>query len=350
MMARAVRSGSRADTALVATCALLSLLATVLPVPIRESIASSLRRTVVAPLLSLQERAERARHSFLEREALTARVDSLALRVSQLHEMEGENDQLRRLLALGRQLQWGFVPAEAMHGQGIGDDYVLTLTLGSDAGVRPRAAVISPDGVVGQVTTVDPRTSQAIMWTHPDFRVSAMAADGNAFGIIRPHLGDEPERYLLELRGVAVRDTLRTGTVIATSGLGGVFPKGIPVGTVMGEINTSERWSRTYLVRPAVRPPDITNVMVLSPQRRSESFAAVWASAAGTDSALRRINAAGDSLARRAAAEAAARQRQMDSVAALLREAPRTPADSARADSVRRGLLPSRADTTRRVP
>jgi len=42
------------------------------------------------------------------------------------------------------------------------------------------------------VETVDPTMSLAITWSHPDFRVSAMAADGSAFGIVKAHLGTGP--------------------------------------------------------------------------------------------------------------------------------------------------------------
>jgi rod shape-determining protein MreC len=334
-MARAVRSGSRADTGLLAACALLSLLATVLPMPVREAIASSLRRTVVSPLLALQTRAERARNAFVERDEVTARIDSLALRVAELQELEPENVRLRKLLSLGRQLKWGFLPAEALHGQGLGDKHSLMLTIGSKAGVRPRSALISPEGLVGQVTTVDPTTSLAITWTHPDFRASAMAVDGSAFGIVTPHLGsepdeparpDQPERYLLELRGVAFRDALKPGTEIATSGLGGVYMRGIPIGTVIGEIKTTEQWSRTYLVRPSVHPADVTNVMVLSPQRVTESLSSVWSSPARGDSLAKGIAAAGDSIVRDSmAALSAARQRSLDSAEAEARAAAAAP-------------------------
>lgn len=338
-MARAVRSGSRADTALLATCALLALLALVLPAPIRDAIASSLRRTVVSPLLVLQQRAERARSAFAARDAETGRIDSLALRVQELSEVAAENDRLRGLLSLGRQLRWGFVPAQALHGQGIGDEHSLTLTVGSSAGVLVRSGVVGHDGLIGQVTGVDPRTSTAITWSHPDFRASAMAADGTAFGIVRPHLGDEPERSLLELRGVAFREALTPGTSITTSGLGGVFPRGIPVGVVLGEIKTNEAWSRTYLLRPAVRPPDVTEVMVLSPQRVSTPLDEVWKSLPTTEGAVERIVQAGDSLAR---LDAATRQRMQDSVTAAATASQAAdsamvpPAPNARVDSVRR--------------
>ena len=341
-MARAVRSGSRADTAMLAACALLALLATVLPVPIREAIASSLRRSVVAPLLVLQQRAERARAAFAARDAETSRMDSLALRNNELELVAEENVRLRSLLSLGQQLRWGFVPAQALHGQGIGDEHTLTLTVGATAGVRVRSAVVAHDGLIGQVTGVDPRTSTAIMWSHPDFRASAMAFDGSAFGIVRPHLGEEPERSLLELRGVMFRSALKPGTRITTTGLGGVFPRGIPIGVVLGELKSSEAWSRTYLLRPAVPPSDVTDVMVLSPQRVSTPLDAVWASQATADAAVQRSVEAGDSLARDDSASALARRRLADSTAAA-RLVP--PATAIAADSVAQ-----RRDSTRRRP
>lgn len=305
---------------MVAICVGLSLIALVLPSSVRESAASGLRRSVVAPLLLLQEQAVRARSAFLSRDATNARIDSLALRGASVPRLEDENERLRRLLGLATQLQWGFVPAEALHtlDGSSSDDDVVILTAGADAGVQQRSPVVAPDGLVGVVTSVDARTSQAILWTHPDFRVSVMAADGAAFGIVQPHQGPEPDRYLLEMRGVAFRDVLKNGALITSSGLGGVFPRGIPVGVVIGELRTIEGWARTYLLRPAVRPQDIDQVMILRPERVASDIASVWQSAATADSAVRRIVAAGDSLARREADLRAARQRMLDSAAALL--------------------------------
>jgi len=322
-VARAVRSGTRVDTVLLVACCAMALLATVLPLNLREAIAAGLRRTVVAPLLSLQQQAERGRSAFLSREATTGRLDSVSLRNMQLAKLEAENERLRALLGLGRQLEWGFVSAEALRSRGIGEDNTVTLTVGSRAGVESKTPVIAPEGLVGMVLTVDPSSSIAILWTHTDFAASAMSADRSAYGIIYPHLSESgrgedtpPERYLLELRGVAFRSALKPGTAIVTSGLGGVYPAGIPIGTVLGELRTSEGWARTYLVRPAVRPPDVSNVIVLLPKKTHDpSLDRVWRSTISADSAARRIAAAGDSLARRAAADS---MRSVEAAAARL--------------------------------
>jgi rod shape-determining protein MreC len=159
------------------------------------------------------------------------------------------------------------------------------------------------------VTDVDPTMSQAMIWTHPDFRVSAMSADGAAFGIVQAHLASATTGYLMELRGIPFRTALKPGTLILSSGLGGVWPRGIPIGTVLEEVKTSEGWARTYLLKPSVSPADVGAVMILRADRISQGFDNVWTSVAAVDSAARAIAVAGDSLAKSAAlAEAAARR------------------------------------------
>ncbi len=297
-MSAVVRAYGRRDTVLLVLCVILSVVAQVLPSRVREPIAAALRRTVLAPLVSLQADAELTRRAWVTREARVAARDSVVLRSMRLDAVAAENDRLRRILGLGAQLRWGFIPAEVLQGRGVGEEYTVTLSAGSRSGVRPFSPVVAPEGLVGMVKTVDPTMSIAIVWAHPDFRVSAMAADGSAFGIVAAHLGSEPERYLLEMRGVPVRSSLKPGTLIVSSGLGSTFPRGIPVGVVLGELRTSELWARTYLLRPAVLPPDVSNVMILLPQRAASGVETVWQLGRGTDSATRAIVTAGDSLAR----------------------------------------------------
>ena len=101
------------------------------------------------------------------------------------------------------------------------------------------------------------------------------------------------------------------------SGLGGIYPRGILVGTVLQQLDATSGWTRTYLVRPAVRPSDITSVMILSSERNAEGVESVWAPA--VQALTHRVVAAGDSLAQRARDSTATvqRQRLLDSLAAL---------------------------------
>jgi rod shape-determining protein MreC len=315
-VARAVRSSnSRVDLIVLATAALLALVARGLPPNLRDPIASSMRRTFLAPLVMLQERAEASRRSLLLDNERTAIRDSVALRAMTVSALESENDRLRQLIGLGARIKWGFIPAEAIHGRGVRDVTTMTLTAGSNAGVRRLSPVVSPEGVVGMVTNVDPTMSEAMIWTHPDFRVSAMSEDGSAFGIVQAHAASATTGYLMEMRGIPFRSQLKPGQLIVSSGLGGVWPRGIPVGTVLSEISTAEGWARTYLLKPVVSPADVGAVMILRSDRVTKGFENVWSSVAAAEAAAQRIVVAGDSAAKSAAlAEAAARRAALDTM------------------------------------
>jgi Cell shape-determining protein len=294
-VARATRSSARVDTVLLAACIVASLLCLVLPTGTRQTFADNIRQTFIAPLISLQVQAERARGAVIVRDITAARLDSLILKNADLRDMELENGQLRALLGLGARLRNGFVAAEALHRPEMGEAQTVVITAGTRAGVVERSAVVAPEGLIGKVIGTGDQTSTAILWTHPDFAVSAMSANGNVFGIIKPHVGADVERFMLELRGVAFRDSLLPGIEIRSSGLGTVFPRGIPIGTVVKDITTPGAYSRTYLVRPMVMPADVTVVMVLLPT--SGNVESVW-KAPSADSMRKAIGNSSDSLAR----------------------------------------------------
>ncbi len=263
------RYGSRADTWLFLGCLALSFAAMSLPEDWREPLARALRQTVLAPFLALQQQSEQLRTSRARFEAVTAQRDSAGLAASFLPELRNENTRLRGLLDLGGRLAWGYVPAEVLHQAEPTSPLTLIVSAGKRRQVQPLSPVVSPEGLVGVVSSVDAQSSVVLTWAHPDFRASVMAADGSVFGIVAPHGTAGPGAWLLELRGVPYRVLVPEGTAILTSGLGGVYPRGIPIGTVVGVAAEAEGWERTYLVQPAVHPAAVSHVMLLSPARAS---------------------------------------------------------------------------------
>ena len=342
-MARASRFSSKVDLTIFVVCLLTALIISVIPAPAREPIAKGLRRSAMAPLVGLQRGAERWRAAWVAAERETVVRDSLALQAFSAAALGAENAQLRRLLGLGSRLEYGFVPAEAIHAAGRAEPYTLTLTAGSNAGVTVGSMVVAPEGIVGKVVTVDPTMSLAITFSHVDFRTSAMTADESAFGIVSPHLGNaggDSLRYLLELRGVPYRSAIKPGTVVYAAGIGGVFSRGIPVGTILREIQTPEgSWSRTYLVRPAVNPGLASSVMIINQQRANQGMDGVWQMTTALDSAVRGVVVAGDSVRRAdsTAAAMAARQAILDSAA---RTGTRQPDSLVARDSTGRPIAP----------
>lgn len=340
--ARAGSSGA-VDSVLLGICIGLSLLATFLPAVVRDRTAAEVRRTVAAPLAWLEQWSDVHRAAFLSYDDRIAAKGALARDAQDAAALRSENARLRALLALGARLQWGFVTAEAVPNQQAGElGSAQTLqefkvTVGSRAGVGVFTPVVASAGLVGMVQQVDPVRSQVISFAHPDFRVSAQA--DSAYGIVQPHLGFGSDRGLLELHGVAFRNPLKAGQQVISSGLGGTYPAGIPIGTVIREIQTPERWARTYLLQPAVNLADVGPVMLLLRARADRGLDSVWTSLHAVDVTSRRVAASGDSLARdELQREAAARRAALDSARV----------DSTRRDSTAgvRGDSADRSDTS----
>src|SRR4051794_21398261 len=166
------------------------------------------------------------------------------MRATNAQALISENDQLRKLMGLGSRLEWGFVPAEALHSTAQSEETVTTMTLtaGSTAGLQRYSPVVTAEGLVGEIQTADPTMSIAIFDSHPHFVASAMSADASVFGMVYPHGGRAGEAYMLELRGVPNRVVLKPGTVIYTSGLGHTYPRGVVIGTITQELKNAVEW------------------------------------------------------------------------------------------------------------
>ncbi len=226
--------------------------------------AGIVRGTVLRPLVWLQERAEESKAGRSRLRALQAQRDSLAAVVQGLPGLEAENERLRQLFGLTERLRVPFVSAEVLHQAQATDGLTLLLGAGSADGVAQFQPVVAPEGLIGVIQSVETQSSMATTWAHPEFRASAFTADGAVAGVVAPSAPAARRVPLLELRGVPYRDSVPAGSVVLTSGLGGVFPKGIPIGVVVGVARESAEWERVYLVRPMVSPDQVRHVLILT--------------------------------------------------------------------------------------
>jgi rod shape-determining protein MreC len=257
------RAHSRRDTALFLTCVVLSVIMLVKP-DLGQRVTDTIRSTVLRPFLWMQVRAERSRTSRGTFDRLRAERDSAVQAAQFLPALRAENERLRRLLGLAGRLRTPYAAAEVLHQTSPTDGRTLLLSAGKNAGVSEFDPVVSAEGLVGVIRSVDQSQSVAITWSHPDFRASAYALPGLVFGVVRPAQQLTGSDELLQLGGVAIRDTVPAGTMVVTSGLGGVYPSGIPVGRVIGRAETDESaWERIYTVRPAAQPMEAEQVLIL---------------------------------------------------------------------------------------
>jgi rod shape-determining protein MreC len=261
------RGFSRRDTALFVGCLVLAVTALFTPDRITLGIASGLRQTVLAPLVWLQEEAEAGRGSRARLRSLLTERDSAAYAAQGLPALNAENERLRRLLGLSHRLKTPYVAAEVLHQAQVTDARMLLLSVGQAEGVASFDPIVAPEGLIGVIWNAGRSTSVAMTWAHPEFRVSAFTENGSAYGIVAASPNATGSDAYLEFRGVPYRDSVMPGTEVLSSGLGGVYPKGIPIGTVIGVIREEAGWARVYRVRPAANPASTGHVLVLTGRR-----------------------------------------------------------------------------------
>jgi hypothetical protein len=123
----------------------------------------------------------------------------------------------------------------------------------------------------------------------------------------------------LEFRAITYRDTVASGTMVLSSGLGGVYPKGVPLGRVVGVEREQSGWERVYRLQPAANPGAVSHVLVLT----GEHVAPVAVAFPG-DSIRAALHADSlhklfvrDSTQRAAAESLSVLRRRVDSLAAL---------------------------------
>jgi rod shape-determining protein MreC len=208
--------------------------------------------------------------------ALRAQRDSLVALMNAQAAMADENRRLRNALGLSDRIGPGFVPAQVLKLGMEGAESTFLLNVGSNQGVTVGSPVIAPEGLVGVVKEVDANSAHAIDWTHPEFRASAMTADGGAYGIVEPRPGRYREEDMLLLTGAPFHSEIRPGGRIVTSGRGELYPRGVPIGSVVGIQDADTGWRKSYLVRPAARPEGLVQVFVAVVPGKTMDISSVW--------------------------------------------------------------------------
>ncbi len=166
-------------------------------------------------------------------------------RISQLEEQALETQRLQGLLAIREAYRADFLAARVV-GRDTGNWFkTILIDRGSSSGIRKNLPVIAPDGLVGRVLDVTPGMSKVQLITDPVSAAGGLLQRTRVTGVVFGNLGAGlTVRYLPQLADVVVGDEM------ITSGLGGVFPKGIPVGRVA----TVERRSGALFQEASLQP------------------------------------------------------------------------------------------------
>ncbi len=253
----------RRQLAVAAVFVVLALTLNVLPPGGQRWISGAVRVTVLAPFLWTQGQLQQARVQATEATNLQARVDSLATALLSLGSLSEENRRLRALLGLQAGGQRAVVAASAIRSASPGSEGTFILDKGRRSGIEAGDPILAWDGLVGLVIETHEQSAVGMDWTNPLFRASAMTEDGTIYGIVEPVPGTFREDDRLRFNGAPYSSNIEPSTEIQASGLGGVYPRGVRIGTVDSVAEEDAGWRKSYWIQPAVIPASVTHVLVV---------------------------------------------------------------------------------------
>lgn len=204
--------------------------------------------------------------------------DVLETSIDRIDSIEAENIELRRQLdALKEELNINYTLSDYEYlnatviSRNVGYWYnKLTINKGSYNGVKKDMVVISSKGLIGRVVKTSTFTSDVRLITTSDtnnkISVHVSNGDNNLYGVIN---GYDYKKSVLELEGISNTKDVNVGDYVYTSGLGGIFPAGILIGTVTEITTDSYDLAKIMKVTPSVDFNDINYVSIL--KRKSDS-------------------------------------------------------------------------------
>ena len=179
-------------------------------------------------------------NTYEENKRLKARLEDFAVVQAEATDLKSENNKLRELLDKTESLK-AFNPIQATVIARNPDQWEekIILDKGSSHGVKKNMAVMTAKGLVGKITLVTPFTSEVelLNTNNPNYRVSAMVlGEKEAYGLIE---GFDEERNELIMKRIDSSMKVKEGEQVVSSGLGGIFPKGVPIGEIT-EVSTDD--------------------------------------------------------------------------------------------------------------
>ncbi|MDX2495347.1 MAG: rod shape-determining protein MreC [Desulfuromusa sp.] len=146
--------------------------------------------------------------------------------LQQVQEISLQNERLRKLLAFVDELDRPALPAQVIGEDASNWARTIIIDKGTQSGLRNGLPVVAAQGVVGRIIKIAPDSSRVLLITDASSAIAALIQRTRTRGIARGRGEDLSIEY-------ALRDAdIQVGDLLVTSGMGGVFPKGLPLGRV----------------------------------------------------------------------------------------------------------------------
>lgn len=173
-------------------------------------------------------------------------------------EMEKENGRLKKLLHYQNQTSSQVVVSQVIARDVSSEFRSIRINRGSQSGIKRNMAVITPEGVVGRILRTTEVFSDVITIVDPLSAIDALVQRSRAQGIV-----EGKTETTCQMKYTLRTDDIQVGDLLISSGLGGWFPKGLPIGIVSQIQKKTYGITQTIEVQPVIHFSKLEEVLVL---------------------------------------------------------------------------------------
>jgi rod shape-determining protein MreC len=198
------------------------------------------------------------RRLYKENINLQKEMDLLNRKMVEFKEIYQENKRLEKLLSFKHKLPFSTVAARVIGRDSSNWISALIIDKGSKDNLRVGMPVIGGVGLVGKLVEVGSSTSRVLLINDSNFKVAALIQDSRDEGIVSGSLGGKCRMYFLSLES-----EVKTNDRVITSGLGGVFPKGLLIGRVIDVDIDASGLMKNCLIEPTTDLSRLEEVLII---------------------------------------------------------------------------------------
>ncbi len=243
----------------------------------QAQIARHVEDFVLSPFRTVDRGYRHMVAAFTSNQHLEQELAAAKIELAQTAEMRRENARLRAMLGFQAREGIELIGCEVLaEGAGRLGGTIVLLNRGYDQGIRTGQPLAGREGLAGKVVEVRPERSHAILLNHPDCAVAVRIERSRVAGIIEWSPG---AFGALKLRNISYLADVKVGDLVISSGLGGVFPEGIPVGRITKVSPDDTGLVLDITVKPAVDFSALEEVFAMEKAARSPDSAGLSDSA-----------------------------------------------------------------------
>ena len=212
---------------------------------------------------------------------LKEEIEQLRVQNVKAEEYAAENKRLRELLGYKNlATQFDFVVARVIGREPTTWTRMIVIDRGTEHGVNKNMPVVTARGLVGVVSEAGPISSKVELILDPRAAAGALVQRSRVAGIVKGNLGDALSPRMVD---IPRNEDVAEGDTIVTSGFGGIYPKGIMIGTVREVKNDAGGLLQCAILEPAVDFQRLEDVSVIVASREAPPEPIVKPKASGTE-------------------------------------------------------------------